>query len=301
MSDVPPDTALPVDVVVVNYNAGALLTTCVSSALQAGAARVIVVDNASNDDSLPALIRSLPAAALSVHRQANNLGFARACNIGAMAANQPYVLFLNPDCIIATDALVQLLEVLTTREQSGMVGGLLLNPDGSEQAGGRRLFPTPRRSFARAFGMFKLQRWFPQTFPDFLLHQQSLPPHPISVEAISGACMLVRRQQLIELGGWDEAYFLHCEDLDLCMRYWRAHLEVVFVPQAHILHHKGTCSQSHRLRIEWYKHRGMLRFYRKFFRPQQNYGKMALITTGVWIRFVLVGLRLGLSPRGRSR
>ncbi len=301
MSDVPLGSALPVDVVVVNYNAGDLLTVCVRSALQAGAAQVIVVDNASHDDSLTTLARCLPEAALVVHRQASNLGFARACNVGAGAASQPYVLFLNPDCVIAADALTALLDVLVTRPQSGMVGGLLLNPDGSEQAGGRRLFPTPRRSFARAFGMFRLHRWFPHTFPDFLLHQQALPAQPVSVEAISGACMLVRRQQLLDLGAWDEAYFLHCEDLDLCMRYWRAHLEVVFVPQARILHHKGSCSQSHRLRVEWYKHRGMLRFYRKFFRPQQNDGKMALITAGVWIRFVLVGLRLGLSARGRPR
>ena len=293
MSDVAPEHDLPVEVVVVNYNAGRLLVDCVASAVAAAATRIIIVDNASADASLSEVEQAFPQARIRILRQQENLGFARACNIGLQASCAPYVLFLNPDSHLEPDALRQLLEVLASDEQVGMVGGLLLNPDGSEQAGGRRLFPTPRRAFARAFGILQLQRRFPQTFPDFLLHQQALPTQPVRVEAISGACMLVRRQQLIDLGGWDEGYFLHCEDLDLCMRYWRQHRAVVFVPTARIIHHQGSCSKAHAWRVEWYKHRGMLRFYGKFFADSQSSSKMALLTAGVVLRFCLVSLRLG--------
>lgn len=274
------------DVVIVNYNAGGFLSGCVASALAEGARSVIVVDNASGDDSLALLEQSCPdKSRLKILRNAANLGFAAACNIGVHASTQPFILFLNPDATLAPGALACLMEALAAAEDAGMAGGLLCNPDGSEQPGGRRVFPTPGRAFMRAFGLSRLAGRFPGWFPDFLLHEAPLPAEAVAVEAISGACMLVERAAMEDVGLWDEGYFLHCEDLDWCMRFRRKGWRILFVPGARVVHQWGACSRARPVFVEWHKHRGMMRFYRKFFRQQYPGALMWLVAAGVWLRF----------------
>lgn len=172
-----------------------------------------------------------------------------------------------------------------------MVGGLLLNPDGSEQAGGRRLTPTPGRTLVRAFGLQRLAKRWPSLLVDFNLHQQPLPTQPVKVEAISGACMLVKPDAIAEVGLWDERYFLHCEDLDWCMRLIRAGWDIVFVPSAPIIHEQGVCSRSRPLFVEWHKHKGMSRFYLKFFHKAYALPLLGAVLLAIWVRFGLIALR----------
>ncbi|WP_092348317.1 MULTISPECIES: glycosyltransferase family 2 protein [unclassified Pseudomonas] len=280
------------DVIIVNYNAGKLLLACVGSAFAAGASRVIVVDNDSHDDSLMLVERTHAAGdALQIIRNAANLGFAVACNQGARLSAAPNLFFLNPDTVLAADAIDHLLLALRSAPEIGMVGGFLCNPDGSEQAGGRRVFPTPRRAFMRAFGLSRLSVLFPSLLSDFLLHKEPLPGTSIVVEAISGACMLVKREAIESVGLWDEDYFLHCEDLDWCMRFHHAGWRVLFVPDARVMHVSGGCSRHRPYFVEWHKHLGFLRFYRKFFRRKYPTVLWISVVIGVWFRFGLVVLR----------
>jgi hypothetical protein len=271
-------------VIIVNYNAGgAILTDCLTSLLVHDDLHTILVDNASHDDSVATAEHTFPDHPhLQIIRNASNLGFATACNIGAAATQAPYLFFLNPDCRLEPDTLHHLQTALESAPDIGMVGGLLLNPDGTEQAGGRRAVPTPWRTFTRAFGFSRL---FPQHFQDYDLHTHPLPTEAIAVEAISGACMLMRRDVFEQLGGWDENYFLHCEDLDICMRFRQAGWKILFVPAARVHHLKGSCSKSRPVFVEWHKHKGMMRFYRKFFRHQYPGTLMWLVSLGVWLRF----------------
>lgn len=278
----------PVSVVVVNYNAGPLLLECIAASLRQ-AEEVVVVDNASSDGSLAALeerFRGEPR--LRVIASGRNLGFAAGCNLGSRAATAPYILFLNPDCLLGTDSLRRMVEVLEANPQAGMLGGLLLNPNGTEQGGCRRAVPTPWRSFVRAFGLSRLAHRWPRLFLDFHLHEEPLPDRPIEVEAISGALTLVRRQAMADVGLWDEGYFLHCEDLDWCMRFREKGWGIFFVPDAPVVHYQGTCSRERPIFVEWHKHKGMMRFYRKFFRHQYPGMLMWLVGAGVWLRFGLV-------------
>jgi GT2 family glycosyltransferase len=275
-----------ISAIIVNFNAGGYLQACVNSLSSCPLdIEIVVVDNASTDgsvDSLAALRH------IQIIKNSNNLGFATACNIGARAASAPFLLFLNPDCSFVPGMLVRLLEALKGNERVGMVGGLLVNTDGSEQAGGRRAVPTPWRSFVRAFGLVRFSNRWPRLFYDFHLHKQPLPDHEIEVEAISGACMMVSRLAMEEVGEWDEGYFLHCEDLDWCMRFRYKGFKILFVPSATITHAYGVCGRSRPIFVEWHKHKGMMRFYRKFFRHQYPGVLMALVAVGVWLRFGLV-------------
>lgn len=280
----------PISTIIVNYNAGEGLLACIQSVIEQ-IDEVILVDNASRDDSL-SLVETQFAGdtRLRIIRNDENLGFAAACNIGARAARNAYWLFLNPDCLCADGSVNELYRVLTATPNAGMAGGLLLNPDGTEQAGGRRLTPTPARTLIRAFGLQNLAKRWPSLLVDFNLHQQPLPSEPIAVEAISGACMLVKPEAVAEVGLWDDGYFLHCEDLDWCIRFIRAGWDILFIPSAPIKHSQGACSKTRPTFVEWHKHKGMTRFYLKFFRDSYSPPLLWLVIASIWIRFTFLTL-----------
>ncbi|MDB5813322.1 MAG: glycosyl transferase family 2 [Rhodocyclales bacterium] len=278
-------------VIVVNFNAGRHIVDCATS-LVGQCHELIVIDNASSDDSLFLLEQSKLLLTTAIVRNTHNMGFAAACNLGAERASGDLILFLNPDCVVAPGTLALLSAALTADASAGMAGGLLLNTDGSEQAGGRRLVPTPWRSLVRAFGLQRFKTRYPRLFEGYDLHAHPLPNGTAPVEAISGACMLVRRDALISVGPLDEGYFMHCEDLDWCMRFWQKGWRVLFVPNAPITHLKGVCSRRRPILVECYKHKGMVRFYRKFFRHQYPGVLMWLVISAVWLRFVILTVAL---------
>lgn len=289
-----------VSVVIVNYNAGGFLTKCVSTALPQ-ADELFVIDNASTDSSLDLCIQHFPEEPkLKIIRKDANLGFAAACNIGSQQAKGDYVLFLNPDCSLDASAVSELMRVMESDDSVGMAGGLLINPDGSEQGGGRRAVPTPWRSMVRAFGLSRFANRWPKLFFDFYLHKQPLPAQPIEVEAISGACMLAKQKAMEDVGLWDEGYFLHCEDLDWCMRFRQNGWKVMFVPSARVTHALGVCSRTRPVFVEWYKHKGMMRFYHKFFRHQYPGALMGVVAVGVWLRFGLLAAYYSAKRAGRA-
>lgn len=285
-----------VSAIIVNYNAGSLLNEAVNSLLSSVSVnKIIVVDNNSRDNSMKNIeeIASADSRIVCICNN-QNLGFAKACNIGMAADGEnDYLFFVNPDCIVDKNALSKLLSCLKSSPKAGMVGPLILNPDGTEQAGGRRSVPTPWRSFVRAFGLSRLSRFFPGTFSDFLLYKQPLPVSPVEIEAISGSCMLIKREALFDVGYLDAGYFLHCEDLDWCMRFRQKGWQIMFVPDALVIHYKGVCSQKRPIFVEWHKHKGMIRFYGKFFRRQYPGILLWMVKIGIWLRFAAVTFYYG--------
>jgi GT2 family glycosyltransferase len=278
------------DVVIVNFNAGGFLKDAVESVLRCpSVAHIYVVDNSSTDGSLDLLPHGHDDQLTIIHNQAN-LGFAAACNLGLMRAASENILLLNPDGCVMEGAVNRLITVLRLADRIGMVGPLLLNTDGSEQAGGRRKLPMPSLVVARAIRAARLRRLLPFRFSDFLMHHDPLPEGPVEVEAISGACMMVRREMITDIGALDEGYFLHCEDLDWCARAWRRGWKVLFVPEARVVHHKGVSSMTRPLTVEYYKHLGMVRFYRKLLRQSRPRWFLALVAAGVWTRFGAVAV-----------
>ncbi len=286
------------DVVIVNFNAGGYLANAVESLLRSGAiAHIYIVDNASIDGSLDLLPKGHDDRLTTIHNAAN-LGFATACNLGLMRAASENLLVLNPDCRVLEGAIDHLITALRRGDRVGIVGPLLLNPDGSEQAGGRRKLPIPSLVLARAAaGILPLP-----FLPTFLQHHDPLPERPVEIEAISGACMMLRREMIEDMGPFDEGYFLHGEDLDLCMRARRKGWKVLFVPDARVIHHKGVSSRTRPLTVEYYKHSAMVRFYRKLLGETYPGWLLSLLTAGVWIRFAgIAALRLVSQAAERMR
>ena len=287
-----------VSVVIVNFNSGKFVTRTVRAALSSTVpVEIIVIDNRSTDDSLKRLHREHgndPRLRMMQNRR--NLGFARACNRGIRFAKGRYLLLLNPDCIVKPESLSRMVSRLRQYPKAGLAGCVVRNPDGSEQAGSRRVTPTPWRSAVRVLHLDRLFSNHPR-FNSFCRVREPLPTQPMFVEAISGAFMLARREALEQVGPLDKRYFLHCEDLDWCMRFRQKGWQILFVPDVDVLHYQGVCGVDRPITILWHKHKGMIRFYKKFFQHQYPLPLMTVVATSVWIRFaLLVGRELMRRP-----
>jgi len=224
-----------VDVVVVSYNSGATLRDCVEPFAHMAQVDVFVVDNDSSDGALET-IADLPAHTIA---RKENGGFAAGCNDGWRAGSAPLVLFLNPDARLDERSLRELVRMLDEEPRIGIVGPRLLAGDGSLQFSQRR-FPALRSTFAQA--LF-LHRIFPRApWSDEVVREPGAYEVPGSPDWLSGACLLVRRRVLEQIGGWDDSFFLYSEDTDLCRRARNAGFDVRYVPTATATHVGGQSS-----------------------------------------------------------
>jgi GT2 family glycosyltransferase len=275
--------------IVVNFNAGQALQACVRSLLNSDPQpRVVVIDNASTDGSaeqLRSLYGSFPG--LEIRFNPANPGFAPAVNAGAGAARTDFILVINPDCELGRDALSRLFGALAADAKAAVAGPAVRDPRGRFEAASLRRFPDPWRSLMTFSGLWRLGRWVPW-FRGVPLGGAALPAENTRADAVSGACMLIRRQAFIEVGGMDEGYSLHCEDLDLMYRLHLAGWHCLFVPAATAVHEQGIPSRSRPLWVHWQKHRGMARFFRKFQADRYPFPVSWLVYAGIFLHYVLL-------------
>lgn len=221
-----------VDVVVVAYNSRETLSECVAPLMAAH--NVIVVDNASPDDSAAA-VDGLP---VQVIRAPRNGGFAYGCNLGIAAGGAEYVLLLNPDARLDAEGLAALVTTLKTDPRLGGAGPRLLDDDGS-LAWSQRRFPRLRSTFSQA--LF-LQRLAPlASWSDELIRDPAVYDRPGRPDWLSGACLLLRREALEAIGPMDEGFFLYSEETDMFRRLADAGWSAAYVPEA-TAHHEGGAS-----------------------------------------------------------
>ena len=227
-----------VDVVVVSYGSRATLRDCVAPLSATAGVRVIVVDNASPDDALD----TIADLDVTVVRAGRNGGFSFGCNLGVAAGDAPYVLLLNPDARLDDGALDALRAVLDADPSAALAAPRILEDDGTPAPSLRR-FPRLRTSLGQALFLHRLiPAW------DELIHDPAAYAVPSAPEWASGACMLVRRSALEQIGSMDERFFLYCEDTDLCRRIWDAGLTVRYTPDAVARHVGGVSGDRSSLR-----------------------------------------------------
>jgi len=280
---------MTVETIIVNYNAGETLLRCVTALIKSNIpTRVTIVDNASSDGSAET-VRSFfgNRRELRILLNVKNLGFAPAVNLAARRSDADWILVLNPDCIVEPETLGRLQRALESDEQAALAGPAVLDENGFIQRATVRRFPDPWKSLMTATGLWRLGKRWP-AFHGVEVDAAELGGVANIVEAVSGACMLVRRSALEALGFMDEAYAMHCEDLDLMYRIRERGWRCLYVPRARCMHEQGLSSRSRPTWVHFQKHRGMARFYQKFQAGSTSLPLRALVYAGIWLRFIIL-------------
>ena len=222
---------------------------------------LVVVDNGSTPQDEIRLRQIAEAERrLRLVQGHGNIGFARGCNLGVRTAKGQHLVILNPDAYLQPGCISSLIEASRHFPSPTVVGARVLNDDGTEQRGGRRGEVTPVTTLL-SFSHLSLSLPF---FRKYEIHKEdeALPDRPIAVPTISGACFHMSREDFNALNGFDERYFLHVEDIDLCWRARRMGGSVVFAPDATVVH-LGSTSHKHPVVVEYHKGRGLTRYFRK--------------------------------------
>ena len=295
---------LDLSIIIVNYNTCNLLRDCLISVYDSQGNinfNVVVIDNASLDDSAEMIETKFPQVTLIANKV--NSGFAYANNQGLRQvgfdddgppqSHAPrYTLLLNPDTLLPPTALADMIAFMDNHPEVGAVGPKLVRPDGSLDLACRRAFPTPEVSFYRMVGLSKL---FPQS-PLFGRYNMTFadPDKLIEVDSVVGAFMMVRREAIAQAGLLDESYFMYGEDLD-----WAYHIKtngwkIYYNPAVTVTHVKRAASRhSPKAQIEFY--RAMDIFYRKFYADSTPFWLHGLVVTGINLSWRFSQLKYHLS------
>jgi len=282
--DAPPDGGLT-SVIIVAADSGAGLLDCVEHVLASDAAvEVIVVDNASTDGFVDRVAaRPQRSGSVRILRNAANLGFGTACNRGAVIARGNAYVFLNPDCEIVADTIGRL-RALARDAARGLLGVAVVDADGRVERASRRRDPTLRRALMTVTGLARLESRWP-CFAGIERPPVAQPAEVERVDAVSGALMYVPRDVFERVQGFDEGYFLHAEDLDLCRRVRDAGFPVGCANALAVVHRQGGSSRHRPLFVAWHKHRGMWRWFTKFDPAASNFLLRGSVWAALWAAF----------------
>lgn len=255
---------LKLSIVIVSWRSKDYLKKCLYSIyynLKNITFEIIVVDNGSKDGTADMIKINFPAVAFFYNN--DNYGFSKANNQGIKHSRGKYVLILNPDTLIMNAAIQKLMMFLDKHVDIGAIGPKILNPDNSVQLTCARNFPTPLTEFFSTMIIFKKLSNY-RIFGEYLLaywdHNNSR-----QVNALSGACMMIRRRTFDKIGLFDERYFMYAEDLDICYRIKKKGWKIWYLPEAQIIHYGGQSSSQAVEETYFRYYESMEFFYRKYY------------------------------------
>ncbi len=249
-------TGRSVAAITVSYRTGWRLRDCLH--VLAGDPEIdaiIIVNNGNNRQDSDWIHRFAGARpGVTVIQPGGNIGFAAGCNLGAGAANADWLVFINPDAMMKRGSAGALISAATGKSRPVMVGGRIFGIDGREQRGARRR----ELNWATATG---LSRWTLEATP--------APDGPVSMPVVSGAFFAMPHEDFDALGGFDEGYFLHVEDVDLCRRVREAGGDVIYQPAAGAMH-AGATSDAPSAEVAAHKAASLKHYFRKFARSRAD-------------------------------
>jgi len=287
-----------VSIIIITRNTCELVCAAIQSvrdSRDALAKEVIVVDNGSSDDTVPVLSARFPEVRLL--RAEGNLGFARAANRAAGQAVGEWLLLLNSDARLQSDALERALGWMRSHADCGVAGAQLLHPDGARQNSIAN-FPTLATEL---LNKSLLRRLFPRRFPG----KEQPATAPVDVESVVGAFFLVRRSLWNSLGGLDERYFFFLEETDFCWSARRAGLRVVHLPAVKVWHGQGQTARTSApaARIEYWRSRYAYfkKHHRRLVRTLLRAGLMVRLGTDFAASLIVVILTAGRSSRWKQK
>lgn len=267
-------------VVVVTHQSASTLDACLQRARAAhGVTEIRVVDNASTDQTMAILQRhALADARLRFVGNPDNPGFSVACNQGAGESSAPWLAFVNPDLLLEADTLARML-ALAAPLGDCVLGADLVDVDGVRDPAARRRDPDFAAMLTAPRAASRLG----------VAVKDGLPLQP--VQATSGALMLMPRALFERIGGFDPGYRLHAEDLDLCRRARQAGAVVAVANQVRVVHLRGVSSRARPLFVEWHKHRGLARYFRRFEAGSRSWPLGLAVHAGIALRFLRAAAR----------
>ncbi len=277
-----------VSICILGLNAGSYLQDCLASIYASGITstfEIIYADNHSSDDSVALTRANHPDVKIFEHEQ--NLGYARGYNPAIRQARGRYVLLLNPDTLVPQGSIQTLADYLDQHPQTGIVGPKVLNADGTFQAQCKRGEARPWEVICYFSGLSRLYPHDPR-FSGYLQGHLS-EDETNDVPAISGSCMMIRREVIEKTGLLDEAFFAYQEDTDYCVRARKAGWKVTYLPAAQITHYGGkggAKEQPYKAIYEW--HHSYMIYYRKHLAHDYFF----LLN---WFFYFLMGLKLAYS------
>ena len=263
-------------IVVVLANSGPLTRDCVEHALTSdGPVELILVDNGSADGMPESLDRAYAddARVRVVYNRAN-LGFGPAVNRGAAEARGDHLLVLNPDCLIQPDTIARMKAHVDIH--TAIVGAVVCDDQGRPDPASRRYDPLLRRAINTKLGR-----------PGGIDITGPMPDGAEDVEIVSGAIILMPRVVFESLGGFDETFFLHCEDMDLCRRARDAGYRVILAGDVRVLHGKGVSSRRRPVFVSRHKHRSMYLWFRRHDPMAKNPLLRVVVFVGIWAHFLM--------------
>ena len=248
--------------VIVHYRTLATLPAClraIAVSSEGLETETVVVDNHSGDGVAEVLARDFPRVRLL--NNPGNFGYARAVNRGIAETSGEFVLVMNPDCTLDPGAVGALIGHLRAHPRSAIVGPRIVNPDGSLEYSARA-FPDHLAFLFNRYSL--LTRWFPGN-PYSRRYLLTDWDHATvrDVDWLSGACLMVRREAIRQVGPMDERFFMFNEDVDWCRRMKLAHWTVTYVPEAGAVHHVGASRRRVAARVIVERHRGMIHYFHK--------------------------------------
>jgi GT2 family glycosyltransferase len=291
---------MKLSVIIVNYNVKYFLEQCLCSVQKAITdpgieAEVIVIDNHSHDNSLGYLMPFFPCVKFVANTE--NVGFTKACNQGYKLSSGKYVLFLNPDTILPEDCFSKCLAFFETHNDAGAVGVKMLDGRGRFLKESKRAFPSPVTSLFKLFGFSKLfqkSKVFSKYHLGYLDENKN---HEVDV--LAGAFMMVRRELLQQLKGFDETFFMYGEDVDLSYRIQKMGYKNYYLAETTILHFKGESSKKGSLNYVRTFYSAMSIFVRKHYGGSRASLFISLIHLAIWLRAMMTAIgkfikRIGL-------
>ena len=292
--------ATPTSIIIVAADSGATLRECVTRALASSVpVELIVVDNDSRDDVPQAIARAHEHdERVRILYNHANLGFGPAVNVGARRARGDALLVLNPDCMLETDTLSRLLDVQRVHPDAAVIGAVVCDAAGTPDPASRRRDPLLSRSLNEMTGRAK--RASDDARYEGVDVPGPIPDAVIETENVSGALLLLPRATFERLHGFDDGYFLHCEDLDLCRRARDAGYKVLLAGDVRVRHAKGGSSAHRPVFVSYHKHRGMWRWFRKFDPAARKPLATVLVACGITAHFLATAPLLALRRVNRQ-
>ena len=278
---------MELSVVIVNYNVQYFLEQCilsVQSASQNLKVEIIVVDNNSTDDSCKLLLEKYPDIILLQNKE--NVGFSKANNQGVEVAKGEYVLILNPDTVVAEDTFTQILAYAKSKQNLGVLGVKLIDGSGSFLPESKRGIPTPKVSFNKLFGISSKR-----TGKYYATHLGENETGIVDI--LVGAFMLLKRSVYNEVNGFDEAYFMYGEDIDLSYKILNKGYQNYYFAKTQVIHYKGESTEKDVKHLKYF-HKAMKIFYKKHFKLNRVYD--FIMSFGIEFWFLLKYYRF-LQPR----